>query len=64
MRSFLFTLLASTIASIMLWNFGVAHIIWPAHPLLATTVIAAIFAILVQSLLSKDAATRAKQSQK
>jgi hypothetical protein len=50
-RNFLIVLVASTVASIGLWNFGMAHKIWPAHPLLATIFVAAMCGIAVQLLL-------------
>jgi predicted transcriptional regulator YdeE len=55
MRIFLITLVVSTIAGIVLWQFGFAHRIWPAHPFLATVVMAAGCGIVVQLALSQDA---------
>jgi len=55
MRTFLATLFASLVASIFLWNFGVAAKIWPSHPLLATTILATVTGILVQKVLTWDA---------
>ena len=64
MRSFWLTLLASIVASIVLWNAGVAHEIWPAHPLLVTVVLASIFGTLVQNLTSRNTAQAGSQSRK
>jgi hypothetical protein len=55
MRIFLITLAVSIITSIGLWNFGIAHRIWPAHPLLCTTLLAMACGILAQTLLINDA---------
>lgn len=52
MRTFLMTLLISTIATAVLWNLGLAHKIWPAHPFAATCIFAALAATLVQMLLT------------
>lgn len=54
MRVFLITLAVSIALSIGLWNFRLAHKIWPAHPLLATTLIATICALAVQTILRRD----------
>jgi hypothetical protein len=54
MRVFLITLAVSLGLSIGLWNFRLAHKIWPAHPLLATTVIAMVCAMAVQTILTHD----------
>jgi hypothetical protein len=54
MKIFLAVLGVSTVSSIVLWNFGLAHKIWPAHPIFTTTVIAALCAIVAQLLLSED----------
>ena len=56
MRVFLITLAVSLALSIGLWNFRVAHKIWPSHPLLATTVIAMVCAMAVQTILTRDEA--------
>jgi hypothetical protein len=58
MRIFLITLVTSTVASIALWQFGLAQRIWPAHPLLATTAIAMACGIAVQTVLRDDDARR------
>ncbi len=55
MRIFLITLGVSLVTSIGFWNFGVAARIWPAHPLLATTLLAMACGITAQSLLTHDA---------
>ena len=54
MIRFLIVLAVSIVASIELWNFGVAAKIWPAHPLICTTVLAMALAIAVQMALSND----------
>ena len=56
MRIFLITLLVSTVAGIVLWNFGLAGRIWPAHPIPATTVIAAVCGTVVQLVLTYETA--------
>jgi hypothetical protein len=53
MRIFLITLVASTVISVALWQFGLARKIRPAHPLLAITVIAAACGIAVETVLSR-----------
>jgi hypothetical protein len=55
MRAFLLTLTASILASVVLWNLGLAHRIWPAHPYFATLAIATTFGIVVQSIASAEA---------
>jgi len=50
---FLIVLAVSIAASIVLWNFGVAAKIWPAHPLLCATLLAMAVAIAVQTSLGK-----------
>jgi len=57
MRIFLITLFVSTVASIVLWNFGLAAKIWPAHPILATAAIAAICGTVVQLVLTYETAS-------
>ena len=65
MRIFLIVLVASLIASIGLWNFGLAQRIWPAHPLLATTFVAGLGAAVLQMVLRRDAQREtAKTSQR
>jgi hypothetical protein len=54
-RVFLITLAVSIFETIFLWSFGLAQKIWPAHPLLAITVIAGVSGIVIQALLSQDA---------
>ena len=58
MRVFLIVLGVSIVGSIVLYNFGVAQRIWPAHPVLATTLIAGGCAALMQSILSRDSAAQ------
>ena len=59
-RTFLITLTASTVASVILWQLGLAAKIWPAHPLLTTVILAALGAAVVQLLLTYDPTTRLK----
>jgi hypothetical protein len=54
-RVFLITLVVSIIETIVLWPSGLAQKIWPTHPILAITVIAAVSGIVIQVLLSHDA---------
>lgn len=54
MRIFLMTLLVSLVASVVLWNFRLAHLIWPAHPLLATTLMAMGCGIAVQMAMTRE----------
>ena len=54
MKSFLIVLAVSIVASIELWNLGLAAKIWPAHPLVATTVLATAIAMAVQIYLSNE----------
>jgi len=54
MRIFLVTLAVSTVAGVTLWQFGLAHRIWPSHPFLATVVIAAGGGIAAQLVASHD----------
>ena len=56
MRILLITLLVSTVASVALWNFGLANKIWPAHPILATAAIAAVCGTVVQLVLTYETA--------
>ena len=56
MRIFLITFVTSTVAGTALWQFGLAHKIWPAHPLLTTIAVAAACGIAVQLVLSHDSA--------
>jgi hypothetical protein len=58
MRIFLLTLLATTLFSFAFWQFGLARIIWPAHPFLAITLMTAVCWYVVQSVLTRDAASR------
>ena len=54
MRILLFDLVVSIMGTIVLWQFGLASKIWPAHPLLATTVIVAGCAIAVHAIVSRE----------
>ena len=58
MRVFLIVLGVSIVGSVVLWNFGIAQRIWPAHPVLATTIIVGGCAAVMQSILYRDAAAR------
>jgi hypothetical protein len=60
MIRFLIVLAVSIVASIELWNFGVAAKIWPSHPLLCTTVLAMALAIAVQMSLGKAQKSKSK----
>jgi hypothetical protein len=62
MRIFLIVLVASLIASIGLWNFGLAQRIWPEHPLLATALIAGVGAAVLELVLRRDARREAAKS--
>jgi hypothetical protein len=55
MKNFLIVLAVSIVASVELWNFGLAAKIWPAHPLIATTVLATVIAMAIQMYLRSDA---------
>jgi hypothetical protein len=59
-RTFLIVFVASTVASVILWQFGLAAKIWPAHPLLTTVILAGAMAAVVQIFLRYDPATRLK----
>lgn len=58
MRVFLIVLGVSIVGTIVLWNFGFAQRIWPEHPVLVTTVIVGGCAAAIETILSRDAATR------
>lgn len=58
MRTFLTTLLVSTVVSVAFWQFGLAYLIWPAHPFLATLGIAVACGVAAQLLLAKTARPR------
>jgi hypothetical protein len=47
------TLAVSTGATIVLWNFGLGARLWPAHPFLASVVVAAGGGIAAQLLLTR-----------
>ena len=66
MRIFLIELVASIVASIALWNFGLSQKIWPTHPLAATALIAGIGAAVLHIILHRDAARESalRQSQR
>ena len=49
---FLISLAVSIVLTVIFWSFGVAHRIWPAHPMLATTLVAAIACGLAAGLRS------------
>jgi len=53
LRNFLITLVLSIGGTIVFWNFGLARLIWPAHPMLATTLIIGLAALVLQFLLSE-----------
>jgi len=55
MRVWLMTLLVSTVVSVALWQFGLAYIVWPAHPFLATIGIAVVCGVAAQLLLPNAA---------
>jgi len=57
MRTFLVTLAVSTVAGVALWQFGLAHRIWPSHPFLATVVVAASCGFAAQLVASHDPVT-------
>jgi len=63
MRVFLIVLGISLVGSVVLYNFGIAQRIWPAHPALATTIIVGGCAGVMQYLLSRDAAARRAKSE-
>jgi hypothetical protein len=56
MRIFLITLLVSTVAGIVFWNFGLAGKIWPSHPFVTAVALAAICGIVVQLVLTYETA--------
>ncbi len=58
MRVFLIVLGISFVGSVVLYNFGIAQRIWPAHPALATTIIVGGCAAVMQLILSRDSAAR------
>ena len=60
MRIFLIVLVASIIASILFWNFGLAAKIWPAHPMFVTILFAGIGAGVLQQILIRDSKHAAK----
>ncbi len=64
MRVFLIVLAVSIALSFGLLTFGISQRIWPAHPVLATTLIAGVCAAAVQIILNRDEAEEKKQQQK
>jgi len=58
MRTFLIVLGLSIVGSVVLYNFGFAQRIWPAQPVLATTIIVGGCAAIMQSILSRDSAAQ------
>lgn len=58
MRTFLIVLGVSIVGSVVLYNFGIAQRIWPAHPVFATTLIAGGCAAIMESILSRDSAAQ------
>ena len=57
MRTFLVTLAVSMAAGTALWQFRLAHKVWPSHPVLATVVIAAGCGFAAQLVASHDPVT-------
>jgi len=57
MRIFLVTLAVSTVSGVGLWQLGWAHRIWPAHPFVATVVLAAGCGMAAQLAASHDPVT-------
>ena len=57
MRNFLITLAVSIGGTIVFWSFGLARFIWPAHPMLATTLIIGLVAIVLPLLLADHTQT-------
>ena len=56
MRIFLVTLAVSTVSGVGLWQFGLAHRVWPSHPFDAAVAIAAGCGIAAQLVASQDPA--------
>jgi predicted transcriptional regulator YdeE len=56
MRVFVVTLAVATVSGVALWQFGLAHRIWPAHPFFATVVLAAGCGMAAQLAASQDPA--------
>jgi hypothetical protein len=54
MRTFLITLMVSTVATVALWQFGMANLVWPEHPFVSTVGIAATCGIATQLLLTHN----------
>jgi len=53
MRTWLITLLVSTVVTVAFWQFGLANLLWPAHQFLATLGTAVTCGIAAQLLLPK-----------
>jgi hypothetical protein len=58
MRIFLITLLVSTVSGIVLWQFGLAGKIWPAHPFFTSVALAAACGIAAQLVLTYETADK------
>ncbi len=56
MRIFLITLLVSTVSGVVLWQFGLASKIWPAHPFFTSVALAALCGTAVQLVLTYETA--------
>jgi hypothetical protein len=52
----LIVLEVSIVGSVVLWSFGFAQRIWPAHPLLATTLIVGGCAAVMQTIVRHEGA--------
>lgn len=57
LRNFIITLAVSIGGTIVFWSFGLARFIWPAHPMLATSLIIGLIAIVLPSLLADHTQT-------
>jgi hypothetical protein len=55
-KTFLITFVISTVSSVVLWQFGLGKIMWPAHPFLATLLTALACGIAAQMLFSRNSA--------
>lgn len=58
MRIFLYEFGVSIVTSILFWNFGLARHIWPAHPILCTTLLAMLCGMVTHYVLKYDARPR------
>lgn len=61
MRVFLITLAMSIGLTVLFWNLGLANRIWPAHPMLLLTLVAAACGIAIQALLPRDRAAEKRK---